>query len=182
MTATAAPPIASPIDTLVDAYLQMLANERGASAHTLRAYERELHGFAAWLATHSAESTADAALRVDQIEHTHIRAYLGTLYRARIVESFGGAGAGRHSQLVQVAGAQQAHRAECGVAGVHAAAAQTSAARALHRADEPRGRFGARRRGQLAGARPGDSRDALRLRHPQRGADRPQPRRHSLGQ
>ena len=28
----------------------MLANERGASTHTLRAYQRELHGFAAWLA------------------------------------------------------------------------------------------------------------------------------------
>ena len=82
MTATAAPSIESSIDTLVAAYLRMLANERGASTHTLRAYQRELHGFAAWLATHSAELTADAnALRVDQIEHTHIRAYLGTLYQ-----------------------------------------------------------------------------------------------------
>ena len=53
MTATAAPPIgeapaasaSASIGALVDAYLQMLANERGASAHTLRAYDRELHGF-----------------------------------------------------------------------------------------------------------------------------------------
>jgi integrase/recombinase XerC len=59
---------------LVDAYLQMLANERGASAHTLRAYERELHDFAAWLAGR------DGVPEVAQIEHTHIRAYLGTLY------------------------------------------------------------------------------------------------------
>jgi integrase/recombinase XerC len=75
MTATAAPPIAdAPVATLVDAYLQMLANERGASAHTLRAYERELHGFAAWLAGR------DGVPEVAQIKHTHIRAWLGTLY------------------------------------------------------------------------------------------------------
>jgi integrase/recombinase XerC len=74
MTATAAPPIASQIATLVDAYLQMLANERGASVHTLRAYERELHGFAAWCAGRG------ALPEVAQIEHTHIRAWLGTLY------------------------------------------------------------------------------------------------------
>jgi len=78
MTAAAAPSIASPpaasIATLVDAYLQMLSNERGASAHTMRAYKRELHGFAAWLAE------GGGAPQVAQIEHTHIRAYLGTLY------------------------------------------------------------------------------------------------------
>ena len=64
----------SPIDSLVRAYLQMLANERGASAHTLRAYERELYGFAGWLG--KAGRVSDVA----QIEHTQIRAYLGTLY------------------------------------------------------------------------------------------------------
>jgi len=74
VTAIAAPPIASSIGALVDAYLRMLANERGASAHTLRAYERELHGFAAWLAEHG------GAPEVAQIEHTQIRAFLGTLY------------------------------------------------------------------------------------------------------
>ena len=72
MTATVAPPAA--IDALVDAYLRMLANERGASPHTLRAYERELHGFAAWL------SERGGAPDVAQIEHTQIRAFLGTLY------------------------------------------------------------------------------------------------------
>src|SRR5580704_6081033 len=51
----------------------MLANERGSSAHTLRAYQRELRGFAAWLA-------GRRGLRVDKIEHTHIRSYLGVLY------------------------------------------------------------------------------------------------------
>ena len=74
MTATAAPPAAAAIGALVDAYLRMLANERGASAHTLRAYDRELHGFAAWLADRG------GAPEVAQIEHTQIRAFLGTLY------------------------------------------------------------------------------------------------------
>ncbi len=74
MTATATPPVASSISPLVDAYLRVLANERGASAHTLRAYDRELHGFAAWLAERA------GAPEVAQIEHTQIRAYLGTLY------------------------------------------------------------------------------------------------------
>jgi integrase/recombinase XerC len=64
----------SPVDALVDAYLQVLAIERGASAHTLRAYQRELRGFAAWLAGRQ------EGLCVDGIEHTHIRAYLGALY------------------------------------------------------------------------------------------------------
>ena len=74
MSATASPPMAATVDALVDAYLQVLANERRASAHTLRAYLRELRGFAAWLADRH------DGLCVDQIEHTHIRAYLGTLY------------------------------------------------------------------------------------------------------
>jgi len=94
MNATATPPVASTrvvssplasspaasspsalkIVVLVDAYLQVLSAERGASAHTLRAYRRELRGFAAWLSNHHPR------LRVDRIEHTHIRSYLGTLY------------------------------------------------------------------------------------------------------
>jgi len=59
---------------LAGAYLRVLANERGASAHTLRAYQRELGEFAAWLAKNN------PALAVGSIEHTHIRAYLGSLY------------------------------------------------------------------------------------------------------
>ena len=72
MSATAAPP--SSIDALVVAYLGVLANERGASTHTLRAYQRELRGFAAWLGEYNSE------ISVNGIEHTHIRAYLGTLF------------------------------------------------------------------------------------------------------
>jgi integrase/recombinase XerC len=84
MSATAAPPVASPpaslkivapkIAELVDEYLRVLNAERGASAHTLRAYRRELHDFAAWLHGHHPRLT------VIRIEHTHIRSYLGTLY------------------------------------------------------------------------------------------------------
>ncbi len=60
---------------LVDAYLGVLTNERGASAHTLRAYRRELRDFAAWLCKNY------SALAVGGIEHTHIRSYLGSLYQ-----------------------------------------------------------------------------------------------------
>jgi integrase/recombinase XerC len=63
------------IHSLVDAYLRVLANERGASAHTVRAYRRELSDFA----THIAKAYGEAQAP-DRIEHTHIRAYLGTLY------------------------------------------------------------------------------------------------------
>ena len=62
------------LDGLVAGYLAVLANERGASEHTLRAYRRELEGFAGWIAVHHPQ------LAPAGIEHTHIRAYLGTLY------------------------------------------------------------------------------------------------------
>jgi integrase/recombinase XerC len=75
MSASAAP-VRSPAPAeLVAAYLRVLANERGASTHTLRAYGRELHGFAAWLADSGWRGTG-----VEQIEHTDIRAYLSALY------------------------------------------------------------------------------------------------------
>jgi integrase/recombinase XerC len=60
---------------LVNMYIRMLTNERGASAHTLRAYVRELTGFAAYIV-----ATFPAIETPERIEHTHIRAYLATLY------------------------------------------------------------------------------------------------------
>ncbi len=75
MTDSAAAATPTTLDALVRGYLHMLANERGASAHTVRAYQRELHGFAAWAA-----QCYGSGLPVDAIEHTQIRAYLGTLY------------------------------------------------------------------------------------------------------
>ena len=75
MSASAVPILAATLDSLVADYLRVLANERGASAHTLRAYQRELHGFTAYIAEHYGQEQS-----VERIEHTHIRAYLGTLY------------------------------------------------------------------------------------------------------
>jgi len=73
---TLAPPAIAPhIDALVADYLRVLANERGASAHTMRAYRRELHNFAAYIAEMYGNDQGP-----ESIEHTHIRAYLGTLY------------------------------------------------------------------------------------------------------
>ncbi len=80
MSANPAPPVASTsLDPLVSEFLRMLANERGASAHTLRAYQRELHAFTAYIAKIYGEQQTAAA-----IEHTDIRAYLGTLYERKL--------------------------------------------------------------------------------------------------
>jgi len=69
-------PAHAPLAGLVDEYLRMLANERGSSAHTLRAYRRELTGFATYVARkHPALGSPE------QIEHLQIREYLGELLR-----------------------------------------------------------------------------------------------------
>ena len=75
MSIASGPTTPSALDPLVAGYLNMLTNERRASTHTLRAYERELHDFAAFLATRCGKEQSIAS-----IEHTDIRAYLGTLY------------------------------------------------------------------------------------------------------
>jgi integrase/recombinase XerC len=59
----------------VEEFLAALGTERGASAHTLRAYERELRNFAAYMM-----KTRGAGLGVQRIEHQQIRAYLSDLY------------------------------------------------------------------------------------------------------
>jgi len=53
----------------------MLRDERGASEHTLRAYSREVFAFADYLAKELGEGAS-----AKDVEHTHIRAYLATLY------------------------------------------------------------------------------------------------------
>jgi integrase/recombinase XerC len=63
-----------PLAGLVDEYLRMLQNERGSSAHTLRAYERELMNFVAYMG-----AKHDGLCSADQINHLHIRIYLGAL-------------------------------------------------------------------------------------------------------
>src|ERR1700761_8742392 len=72
---TPAAAIEAPLNLLVSAYLSVLANERGSSAHTLRAYERELRGFVAYILETQGDATQPSA-----IEHTRIRAWMGSLY------------------------------------------------------------------------------------------------------
>jgi integrase/recombinase XerC len=67
---------------LADKFLAMLANERGASEHTVRAYAREVRNFAAYL-----EETLGEGAGVGQVEHLHIRAYLGLLYERGLTKA-----------------------------------------------------------------------------------------------
>jgi integrase/recombinase XerC len=67
--------VAVSLDALVADYLRVLADERRASVHTLRAYERELYNFVSYIAEKYGKDQSP-----EGIEHTHIRAYLGTLY------------------------------------------------------------------------------------------------------
>ncbi len=59
---------------LAQAFLRVLGAERGASAHTVRAYSREVRSFAEYLATELKGGG------ITDVEHLHIRAYLGVLY------------------------------------------------------------------------------------------------------
>lgn len=61
--------------TLEEDYLAMLRGERGASAHTLRAYHRELAQFVDYLTMRFGER-----YDIRRVEHLHIRAYLAELY------------------------------------------------------------------------------------------------------
>jgi integrase/recombinase XerC len=67
---------------LADRYLAMLRDERGASEHTLRAYSREVRGFAGFLGETLGE---DADVR--GVEHTHIRAWMGTLFEKGLTKA-----------------------------------------------------------------------------------------------
>src|SRR5271163_4734998 len=70
------------IDKLAEGFLAMLANERGASEHTVRAYAREVRSFADYLH----ETLGDGA-SVKQVEHLHIRAYMGVLYERGLTKA-----------------------------------------------------------------------------------------------
>jgi len=75
--------VESPLHSLAADFMKVLANERGSSAHTLRAYQRELNSFTQWLSTQpkfAAGADANLTELVQRIEHTDIRAYLGVLY------------------------------------------------------------------------------------------------------
>ena len=60
----------------------MLANERGASPHTVRAYAREVRGFADHLSETMGENGS-----VGAVEHLHIRAYLAVLYERGLTKA-----------------------------------------------------------------------------------------------
>jgi len=62
---------------LVEAFLQYLAVERGASAHTLRSYRTDFEQFTAFLARRGVKRLADVDSRT-------IRAYLSWLYTQRL--------------------------------------------------------------------------------------------------
>jgi integrase/recombinase XerC len=59
---------------LAEGFLAMLRDERGASEHTLRAYRREVRGFAEFLGELLGEGAG-----VKSVDHKHISAYMGTL-------------------------------------------------------------------------------------------------------
>jgi integrase/recombinase XerC len=72
----------SEIEGLAEAFLAMLANERGASQHTVRAYAREVRSFAAYLV-----ETMGKGARLGKVEHLHIRAYMGVLYERGLTKA-----------------------------------------------------------------------------------------------
>jgi integrase/recombinase XerC len=73
---------AGEIDGLAELFLAMLANERGASEHTVRAYAREVRSFADYLT-----KTLGRDAKVGSVEHLHIRAYLGSLYERGLTKA-----------------------------------------------------------------------------------------------
>lgn len=72
----------SEFQVLAEGFLAMLTNERGASEHTVRAYAREIRGFAAFL-----EEKFGKAGSVASVEHLHIRAYLALLYERGLTKA-----------------------------------------------------------------------------------------------
>ena len=70
------------ISELAEKFLAMLANERGASEHTVRAYAREVRNFADYL-----RETLGDGVSVQKVEHLHIRAYLGLLYERGLTKA-----------------------------------------------------------------------------------------------
>ncbi len=59
---------------LGERFVAMMRDERGASVHTLRAYSREVSGFAKFLT-----ETLGKGAPITSVEHAHIRAYMATL-------------------------------------------------------------------------------------------------------
>ncbi len=67
---------------LAEEFLAMLAHERAASPHTLRAYQREIGNFAAYLIEHRGTK-----VQMQSIDHLQIRGYLGELYERGLAKA-----------------------------------------------------------------------------------------------
>ncbi|HTH53039.1 MAG TPA: tyrosine-type recombinase/integrase [Edaphobacter sp.] len=67
---------------LTEQFLSVLAGQRGASEHTVRAYGREIRSFADYL-----DETLGKTASVGRIEHLHIRSYLGVLYERGLTKA-----------------------------------------------------------------------------------------------
>jgi len=76
----------SEIGELAEGFLGMLAHERGASEHTVRAYGREVRSFAAYLDEVMGGAGASVG-RIGAVEHLHIRAYLAVLYERGLTKA-----------------------------------------------------------------------------------------------
>jgi integrase/recombinase XerC len=66
---------ASEFQRLAERFISVLIAQRGASEHTVRAYGREIKGFALYL-----EETLGDQGTIRTVEHLHIRSYLGVLF------------------------------------------------------------------------------------------------------
>jgi integrase/recombinase XerC len=73
---------ATEFEALAEQFLAMLQNERNASAHTVRAYRREILNFAAYLG-----ETLGSSAKIAAVDHLHIRAYLGLLYERGLTKA-----------------------------------------------------------------------------------------------
>jgi integrase/recombinase XerC len=65
----------SELHALAEQFLFVLQNERNASAHTIRAYRREITGFADYVSDVLGESA-----KIRAVDHLHIRGYMAALY------------------------------------------------------------------------------------------------------
>ncbi|MCU1323738.1 MAG: Tyrosine recombinase xerC [Acidobacteriaceae bacterium] len=70
------------MNEFAERFLAMLANERGSSEHTVRAYAREVRNFVAYL-----EETLGKDGGIATVEHLHIRAYLAVLYERGLTKA-----------------------------------------------------------------------------------------------
>jgi integrase/recombinase XerC len=72
----------SEFESLAQQFLAMLENERNASAHTVRAYRREVLSFAVYL-----RETLGAQATITAVDHLHIRVYMGLLYERGLTKA-----------------------------------------------------------------------------------------------